>query len=159
MLPNIVLNRLNGTPDDLKNYSGKVLLVVNVASQCGFTGQYRELESLYQSLQSEGLEILAFPCNQFGSQEPGSPEQIQSFCERTYSVTFPMFEKIEVNGSNTHPFYDFLKNAAPGLLGTTAIKWNFTKFLISRDGLQVKRYASSTSPKEIMGDIKKLLEV
>jgi len=157
MLPHITFNRLNGSPDNLQNYSGKVLLIVNVASQCGFTGQYKELESLYQSLHAEGLEVLAFPCNQFGAQEPGSPEQIQSFCERNYSVTFPIFEKIEVNGSDTHPFYDYLKSAAPGLLGTTAIKWNFTKFLISRDGLQIKRYASATSPKEIIEDIKKLL--
>jgi glutathione peroxidase len=159
MLPNITFNRLNGTLDNLQNYSNQVLLVVNVASQCGFTSQYRELESIYQSLHSEGLEILAFPCNQFGGQEPGSPEEIQSFCERNYSVTFPIFEKIEVNGSNTHPFFDFLKSAAPGLLGTTAIKWNFTKFLINRDGTQVKRYASATSPKEIIEDIKKFLIV
>lgn len=157
MLPNITFNRLNGSLDNLQNYSGKVLLIVNVASQCGFTSQYRELESIYQSLHPEGLEILAFPCNQFGGQEPGSPEEIQSFCERNYSVTFPIFEKIEVNGSNTHPFFEFLKNAAPGLLGTTAIKWNFTKFLINRDGSQITRYASATSPKDIIEDIKKLL--
>jgi glutathione peroxidase len=157
MLPNITFNRLNGSPDNLQNYSNQVLLVVNVASQCGFTGQYRELESIYQSLHSEGLEILAFPCNQFGGQEPGSPEEIQSFCERNYSVTFPIFEKIEVNGSDTHPLYDHLKSAAPGLLGTTAIKWNFTKFLINRDASQITRYASATSPKEIIEDIKKLL--
>jgi len=157
MLPNITFNQLNGTPDNLQNYSNKVLLIVNVASQCGFTGQYSELESLYQSLHSEGLEILAFPCNQFGGQEPGSSEEIQSFCERNYSVTFPIFEKIDVNGSDTHPFYEFLKSAAPGLLGTTAIKWNFTKFLMSRDRSQITRYASTTSPKEIIEDIKKLL--
>jgi glutathione peroxidase len=157
MLPNITFNRLDGSLDNLQNYSNQVLLVVNVASQCGFTSQYRELESIYQSLHSEGLEILAFPCNQFGGQEPGSPEEIQSFCERNYSVTFPIFEKIEVNGSNTHPFFEFLKNAAPGLLGTTAIKWNFTKFLINRDGTQVKRYASATSPSDIVADIKNLL--
>jgi len=157
MLPNITFNRLDGSLDNLQNYSNQVLLVVNVASQCGFTSQYRELESIYQSLHSEGLEILAFPCNQFGGQEPGSPDEIQSFCERNYSVTFPIFEKIEVNGSDTHPFYDYLKSAAPGLLGTTAIKWNFTKFLISRDVLQIKRYASATSPKDIAEDIKKLL--
>jgi glutathione peroxidase len=157
MLPNFSFNQINGTPDNLQNYSGKVLLIVNVASKCGFTNQYSELEFLYQAHHSEGLEIMAFPCNQFGGQEPGSPEQIQSFCESNYSVTFPIFEKIEVNGSNTHPFYDFLKNAAPGLLGTTAIKWNFTKFLISKDGLQIKRYASATSPKEIMADIKEIL--
>jgi len=157
MLPNITFNRLDGSLDNLQNYSNQVLLVVNVASQCGFTSQYRELESIYQSLHSEGLEILAFPCNQFGGQEPGSPEEIQSFCERNFSVTFPIFEKIEVNGSNTHPFFEFLKNAAPGLLGTTAIKWNFTKFLINRDGTQVKRYASATSPSDIVTDIKNLL--
>jgi glutathione peroxidase len=157
MLPNITFNQLNGTPDNLQNYSNKVLLIVNVASQCGFTGQYSELESLYQSLHSEGLEILAFPCNQFGGQEPGSSEEIQSFCERNYSVTFPIFEKIDVNGSDTHPFYEFLKSVAPGFLGTTAIKWNFTKFLMSRDRSQITRYASTTSPKEIIEDIKKLL--
>lgn len=151
------MNRINGSQENLHGYSGKVLFIVNVASQCGFTGQYKDLQALYAKYQTSGLEILGFPCNQFGAQEPGSAEQIQNFCESKYSVTFPMFEKIDVNGPNTHPVYAFLKNAAPGLLGTTAIKWNFTKFLVSRDGKTVKRYSSATSPHEIQSDIEKLL--
>ena len=157
MLPNISLNRLNGSSENLQNYDGKVLLVVNVASQCGFTNQYRDLQALYAEFQPQGLEILAFPCNQFGNQEPGSAEQIQSFCDTKYAVTFPIFEKVDVNGANTHPVYEFLKNAAPGLLGTTAIKWNFTKFLVSRDGATTQRFASTISPKELLSDIQALL--
>jgi glutathione peroxidase len=131
--------------------------VVNVASECGFTPQYHELQALYDEFHNQGLEILGFPCNQFGGQESGNAEQIQVFCNTKFGVTFPMFQKIDVNGLHTHPLFEYLKSAAPGLLGTEAIKWNFTKFLIDRNGLPVKRYASTTSPKNIREDIKKLL--
>ena len=157
MLPNIVLERLNGNSENTHDYAGKVLLVVNVASECGFTPQYHELQALYDEFHSQGLEILGFPCNQFGGQEPGNAEQIQAFCSTKFGVTFPVFQKTDVNGLHTHPLFEYLKAAAPGLLGTEAIKWNFTKFLIDRYGLPVKRYASTTSPKNIREDIKKLL--
>ena len=157
MLPNIVLERLNGNSENTHDYAGKVLLVVNVASECGFTPQYHELQALYDEFHSQGLEILGFPCNQFGGQEPGNAEQIQAFCSTKFGVTFPVFQKTDVNGLHTHPLFEYLKAAAPGLLGTEAIKWNFTKFLIDRNGLPVKRYASTTSPKNIGEDIKKLL--
>ena len=157
MLPNIALERLNGNPENTHDYAGKVLLVVNVASACGFTPQYHELQALHDEFHSQGLEILGFPCNQFGGQESGNAEQIQVFCNTKFGVTFPMFQKTDVNGLHTHPLFEYLKSAAPGLLGTEAIKWNFTKFLIDRNGLPVKRYASTTSPKDIKEDIKKLL--
>jgi glutathione peroxidase len=157
MLPNISIKRLNGTQENLIDYEGKVLLVVNVASNCGFTGQYKELQSLYELLHPEGFEILAFPCNQFGGQEPGTSDEIQNFCEKNYSVTFPIFEKIEVNGSNTHPLYEFLKSTVPGFLGTTSIKWNFTKFLVNRSGVPINRYDSITTPSSIFNDAKMLL--
>jgi len=157
VLPNITLERLNGNSENTHDYAGKVLLVVNVASECGFTPQYHELQVLYDEFHSQGLEILGFPCNQFGGQEPGNAEQIQAFCSTKFSVTFPVFQKTDVNGLHTHPLFEYLKAAAPGLLGTEAIKWNFTKFLIDRNGLPVKRYASTTSPKNIREDIKKLL--
>jgi glutathione peroxidase len=157
VLPNIVLERLNGNSENTHDYAGKVLLVVNVASECGFTPQYHELQALYDEFHSQGLEILGFPCNQFGGQEPGNAEQIQAFCSTKFGVTFPVFQKTDVNGLHTHPLFEYLKAAAPGLLGTEAIKWNFTKFLIDRYGLPVKRYASTTSPKNIREDIKKLL--
>jgi glutathione peroxidase len=157
VLPNIVLERLNGNSENTHDYAGKVLLVVNVASECGFTPQYHELQVLYDEFHSQGLEILGFPCNQFGGQEPGNAEQIQAFCSTKFGVTFPVFQKTDVNGLHTHPLFEYLKAAAPGLLGTEAIKWNFTKFLIDRYGLPVKRYASTTSPKNIREDIKKLL--
>ncbi len=157
MLPNIPLERLDGSVENISDYIGKVLLVVNVASECGFTSQYRELQSLYQEFHGKGFEILAFPCNQFGAQEPGTAEQIQAFCTVNYGVTFPVFKKTNVNGSDTHPLFEYLKTAAPGLLGTEAIKWNFTKFLINREGLPVKRFASATTPKSIQADIQALL--
>lgn len=157
MLPNIELERLNGNKIPITGYAGKVLLVVNVASQCGFTSQYKELQGLYDEFHSQGLEILAFPCNQFGGQEPGTPQQIEAFCSTRFGVTFPVFQKTDVNGSNTHPLFEYLKTAAPGLLGTEAIKWNFTKFLVNRNGLPVKRFASASSPASISADIKKLL--
>ena len=157
MLPNIELERLNGNKEQITDYADKVLLVINVASQCGFTSQYKELQDLYVKYHSQGLEILAFPCNQFGGQEPGTPQQIEAFCSTRFGVTFPVFQKTDVNGSNTHPLFQYLKTAAPGLLGTEAIKWNFTKFLVNRNGLPVKRFASASSPASISADIEKLL--
>jgi len=138
--------RLDGTPTTLEEYKGSVLLVVNTASKCGLTPQYEGLEALYKDYADKGLVILGFPCNQFGKQEPGSSEEIASFCGLNYGVSFPMFEKIEVNGAGTHPLYQQLKDAAPGLLGSKGIKWNFTKFLIGRDGTIIKRFAPQTKP-------------
>jgi glutathione peroxidase len=157
VLPNIELQRLNGTQEHVIDYAGKVLLVVNVASECGFTPQYKELQALYDEFHDQDLEILAFPCNQFGGQEPGTPQQIEAFCSTRFGVTFPIFQKTDVNGAHAHPLFEYLKTAAPGLLGTEAIKWNFTKFLVNRDGLPIKRYASASSPSSISADIKKLL--
>ena len=157
MLPNIPLKRLDGSPENLQDYAGKVLLIVNVASKCGFTSQYRDLQNLYTANQAKGLEILGFPCNQFGAQEPGSPEQIQNFCSTNYGVTFPMFEKIDVNGGHTHPLYIYLKDQAPGILGTTGIKWNFTKFVVSKDGQSITRLASADGASKMEEAIKKLL--
>ncbi|WP_416350543.1 glutathione peroxidase [Polynucleobacter sp. AP-Sanab-80-C2] len=157
MLPNIPLKRLDGSVENLQDYAGKVLLIVNVASNCGFTSQYRDLQNLYTANQAKGLEILGFPCNQFGAQEPGSAEQIQSFCSTNYGVTFPMFEKIDVNGDNTHPLYAYLKDRAPGILGTTGIKWNFTKFLVSKDGQSITRLASADGASKMEEALQKLL--
>jgi glutathione peroxidase len=157
MLPNIPLKRLNGSSENLQDYAGKVILIVNVASNCGFTSQYRDLQNLYTANQAKGLEILGFPCNQFGAQEPGSAEQIQSFCSTNYGVTFPMFEKIDVNGDSTHPLYVYLKNQAPGILGTTGIKWNFTKFVVSKDGQSITRLASADGASKMEEAIQKLL--
>ena len=157
MLPNIPLKRLDGSIENLQDYAGKVLLIVNVASNCGFTSQYRDLQNLYTAYQAKGLEILGFPCNQFGAQEPGSAEQIQSFCSTNYGVTFPMFEKIEVNGDGTHPLYLYLKDQAPGILGTTGIKWNFTKFLVSKDGQSITRLASADGASKMEEALQKLL--
>lgn len=148
---------IGGQEKAIADYKGKVLLVVNVASKCGFTPQYEGLEAMYQSLKSEGLEILGFPCNQFASQEKGSDAEIQSFCSLTYGVSFPMFSKVDVNGDNAAPIYDFMKSEAPGLLGSKSVKWNFTKFLVNKEGKVVKRYAPKTDPKAIVGDVKKLL--
>jgi len=157
MLPNIPLKRLNGDQENLQDYAGKTLLIVNVASNCGFTSQYRDLQNLYTANHAKGLEILGFPCNQFGAQEPGSAEQIQNFCSTNYGVTFPMFEKIDVNGDNTHPLYVYLKDQAPGILGTTGIKWNFTKFVVSKDGQSVTRLASADGASKMAEAIVKLL--
>jgi glutathione peroxidase len=151
------VNDIRGERVDLDRYKGKVLLVVNTASECGFTPQYKGLEALYRKYRDRGLEILGFPCNQFGSQEPGSEEQIAQFCTSKYDVTFPMFAKIDVNGDNAAPLYRHLKHAKPGVLGTEAIKWNFTKFLVDRDGKVVERYAPTTTPAAIEKDIEKLL--
>ncbi|MGA1274144.1 MAG: glutathione peroxidase, partial [Burkholderiaceae bacterium] len=133
-LPAIALERLNGDQEPLRNYQGRVLLVVNVASRCGFTPQYSGLESLYQRYKDRGLVVMGFPCNQFGGQEPGTSADIASFCESQFQVSFPMFQKCEVNGPGTHPFFEFLKGSAPGVLGTEGIKCNFTKFLVDRAG-------------------------
>ena len=157
MLPNIPLKRLNGSPENLQDYAGKTLLIVNVASNCGFTSQYRDLQNLYTANQAKGLEILGFPCNQFGAQEPGSAEQIQSFCSTNYGVTFPMFEKIDVNGDSTHPLYIYLKEQAPGILGTSGIKWNFTKFVVSKNGQSITRLASADGASKMAEAISKLL--
>lgn len=157
MLPNIPLKRLNGSPENLQDYAGKTLLIVNVASNCGFTSQYRDLQNLYIANQAKGLEILGFPCNQFGAQEPGSAEQIQNFCSANYGVTFPMFEKIDVNGDSTHLLYVYLKDQAPGILGTTGIKWNFTKFVVSKDGQSITRLASADGASKMEEAIVKLL--
>jgi glutathione peroxidase len=148
---------LDGKPVDLAQYRGKVLLIVNTASKCGFTPQYQGLESVYRELHGRGLEVLGFPCNQFGSQEPGSEEEIGAFCEKNYGVSFPMFAKVDVNGDAAHPLWKHLKAEAPGVLGTEGIKWNFTKFLIGRDGKVVQRYAPTTKPEEIADDIERLL--
>ena len=157
MLPNIPLKRLDGSSENLQDYAGKVLLIVNVASKCGFTSQYRDLQNLYTANQAKGLEILGFPCNQFGAQEPGSAEEIQQFCSANYGVTFPMFEKIDVNGDGTHPLYAYLKDQAPGILGTTGIKWNFTKFVVSKDGQSITRLASADGASKMAEAIVKLL--
>lgn len=149
---------LDGKPVDLSQYRGKVLLVVNTASKCGFTPQYQGLEKLYRELHTRGLEVLGFPCNQFGAQEPGSEEEIGAFCEKNYGVSFPMFAKVDVNGDDAHPLWKHLKESAPGVLGTEAIKWNFTKFLVGRDGRVIHRYAPTTKPEEIAGDIEKALQ-
>jgi glutathione peroxidase len=148
---------LDGREIPLSDYRGKVMLIVNTASKCGFTPQYAGLEELYEAHRAKGLTILGFPCDQFGHQEPGSSEQISTFCERNYGVTFPMFEKIEVNGANAHPLYQYLKDEKPGLLGTKSIKWNFTKFLVDRAGKVVDRFAPTDTPKSIGPAIEKLL--
>ena len=144
---------LAGGDGDLADYRGKVLLIVNTASKCGFTPQYEGLEKLYQSYAEQGLEILGFPCDQFAHQEPGSEQEIEEFCRLNYGVTFPMYAKIDVNGDNAHPLFRQLRTAAKGLLGSTSIKWNFTKFLIARDGTILRRYGSKVRPDQIAGDI------
>ena len=142
---------------DLSQHKGKVVLVVNVASKCGFTPQYKGLEEVYREFKDQGLVILGFPSNQFGAQEPGSNDQIQEFCELNYGVSFPVLGKIDVNGGGAAPIYGFLKEKAPGLLGTEMIKWNFTKFLVGKNGEVIKRYAPNTEPKDIVSDIKTAL--
>jgi glutathione peroxidase len=147
----------DGAEKALSDYAGKVLLIVNVASKCGFTPQYAGLEALYRKYGERGFAILAFPCNQFGAQEPGDAEEISNFCALTYDVTFPLMGKIEVNGSGADPLYEYLKAAKPGLMGSKAIKWNFTKFLIDREGRPVKRYAPTDKPESLEKDIEALL--
>jgi glutathione peroxidase len=149
--------RLDGSKQSMKDYKGKVLLIVNTASGCGFTPQYAGLEALWQKYGKRGLVVLGFPCNQFGAQEPGDEAAIGEFCSLTYDVTFPMFAKVDVNGDDTHPIFAFLKTGAPGVLGTEGIKWNFTKFLVDRDGRVVDRYASAHKPEDMASDIERLL--
>ncbi len=146
-------NTLEGKPYKLSRLKGKVVLVVNTASQCGLTPQYKGLETLHRKYADQGLAVLGFPCNQFGAQEPGDAEQIGAFCERNYGVSFQMMEKVEVNGSGAHPLYQWLTSAAPGFLGSEAIKWNFTKFLVGPDGAVIKRYAPQTEPEALEKDI------
>ena len=148
---------IDGKTRKLADYKGKVLLIVNTASKCGFTPQYKGLEALYKEYGKRGFAVLGFPSNQFGEQEPGPESEIAEFCEMNFGVTFPLFAKIDVNGEAAHPLYRYLTKAKPGLLGSEAIKWNFTKFLVDRDGQVVKRYAPTTEPKEIAADIERLL--
>ena len=148
---------LSGEEIPLKKFQGKVLLIVNTASKCGFTPQYSGLEELHKKYAARGFEVLAFPCNQFGGQEPGDAREIKNFCSLTYGVTFPLFSKVNVNGEDAHPLFSFLKHAKPGLLGSEAIKWNFTKFLVDRDGAVVERYAPLTRPEELQTRIEALL--
>ncbi|PSF38597.1 glutathione peroxidase [Aphanothece hegewaldii CCALA 016] len=148
---------LEGQPVSLSSFKDKVLLIVNTASQCGFTPQYKGLQELYDKYAAQGLVILGFPCNQFGQQEPGSEAEIQSFCETRFGVSFPLFQKIDVNGKNAHPLYQYLTKVAPGILGTEGIKWNFTKFLVDRSGKVVKRYAPLTKPEDLEKDLQSLL--
>ncbi|MGB3290506.1 MAG: glutathione peroxidase [Burkholderiaceae bacterium] len=149
---------LQGEDISLSRYADQVLLIVNVASECGFTPQYAGLEALYRDYRDRGFAVLAFPCNQFGRQEPGGPEQIAAFCSTNYQVDFPLFEKIEVNGPQAHPLYAWLKSEKAGVLGSQAIKWNFTKFLLGRDGQVIKRYGSATKPEALRGDIEQALD-
>ena len=140
---------INGESVSLESYKGKTLLIVNTASKCGFTPQYKGLEKLYQDLKDQGLVVLGFPCNQFGSQEPGSDEEIANFCDLSFKVSFPMFSKIDVNGDNAAALYNHLKSEAPGMLGSKSIKWNFTKFLVNKDGKVEKRFAPKDTPESI----------
>ena len=153
----IAVHTIAGEAQTLRPYQGSVLLIVNVASKCGFTPQYTGLEALYRQYRQQGFVVLGFPCDQFGHQEPGNEAEIQQFCSLTYDVSFPMFSKIDVNGSNAHPLYQYLKKAQPGVLGTEAIKWNFTKFLIDKQGQVVKRFAPTDKPEDLAQDIKALL--
>ncbi|MBB5016010.1 glutathione peroxidase [Rehaibacterium terrae] len=148
---------IDGRERSLKEFEGKVLLIVNVASKCGFTPQYAGLESLWRKYREQGLVVLGFPCDQFGHQEPGDEEEIRNFCQLNYDVSFPLFAKIEVNGDGAHPLWRWLKREQPGLLGSEAIKWNFTKFLIGRDGRVVKRYAPTDTPEKIEKDLPAVL--
>jgi glutathione peroxidase len=148
---------IDGAPQKLDAYKGKALLIVNVASKCGFTPQYTGLEALHRKLKDRGFDVLGFPCDQFGHQEPGNEDEIKNFCSLTYDVTFPMFAKVDVNGDKAHPLYQFLKQEKKGILGTGAIKWNFTKFLVDKKGQVVKRYAPTDKPEDIEKDIAALL--
>ena len=148
---------IKGNSVSLSEFKGKTLLIVNTASKCGFTPQYKGLEKLYADHQANGLVVLGFPCNQFGKQEAGSNEEIASFCDLTFKVTFPMYSKIDVNGDNASPLYEYMKTAAPGLLGSKSVKWNFTKFLVNKDGKVVKRFAPNDSPESIEKEITKYL--
>jgi glutathione peroxidase len=154
----IQAKRIDGVERDLSEFRGKVLLIVNVASRCGFTGQYAGLEKLYRTYADRGLVVLGFPCNQFAGQEPGDNEEIRSFCSLKYDVSFPMFAKVDVNGESTHPLYEWLKSEKPGMLGLQRIGWNFTKFLVDRNGNVVGRYAPTTTPEALAKFIEPLLD-
>jgi glutathione peroxidase len=156
-LYDITVDDIKGKPVKLSKYKDKVLLIVNTASECGFTPQYKGLEALYEKFHGKGLEVLGFPCNQFGEQEPGDESAIAQFCEVNYGVTFPMFAKVDVNGDDASPLFKHLKSAKKGILGSEAIKWNFTKFLVDRKGNVVERYAPKTEPKELENDVRTLL--
>lgn len=149
---------IRGHEIKMSEFSGKTLLIVNTASHCGFTPQYKGLQELYQNNESKGLVVLGFPCNQFGAQEPGAENEISSFCETNYNISFPMFSKVDVNGANAHPIYKFLKKEAPGLLGTEGIKWNFTKFLVDKSGHVIKRYSPTDTPQDIEKEVNLLLQ-
>jgi glutathione peroxidase len=153
------VSNIHGQSKSLADYKGNVLLIVNTASQCGFTPQYEGLQGLYDRYKERGLVVLGFPCNQFGAQEPGDNAQIEQFCDTRFRVTFPLFSKIDVNGGDAAPLYKYLKSTAPGILGTQRIKWNFTKFLVSRDGAHVKRYAPIHKPEQLTQDIEQFLAV
>ena len=148
---------IDGDEQSLAEYKGKAMLIVNVASKCGFTPQYKGLEELYEKFRDQGLVVLGFPCDQFGHQEPGDEDEIKNFCSLTYDVKFPLFSKIDVNGANTHPLYKYLKKEAKGLLGSESIKWNFTKFLVGKDGTVLKRYSPQDEPASLKKDIEKAL--
>ncbi len=150
---------ITGEKKSLGDFKGKTLLIVNTASKCGFTPQFKGLQALYQKYQAQGLEILGFPCNQFGNQDPGSNEEIVEFCSLNYDVEFPMFAKLEVNGSSAHPLYKHLRSEAPGVLGTTGVKWNFTKFLVDPDGQVVDRFSPKTTPAELEDAIESVLDL
>lgn len=152
-LHDFTADALDGTPQDLSAYRGQVVLVVNTASKCGFTPQYTGLETLYRTYRDRGFVVLGFPCDQFGHQEPGDAEEIRNFCSLNYDVSFPLFSKVEVNGDGAHPLYRWLKAEKPGLLGLQGIKWNFTKFLVGRDGRVLKRYAPTDTPASLEKDI------
>ncbi|MEH7460294.1 glutathione peroxidase [Bacillus sp. JJ1127] len=148
---------ITGEEKSLRDYEGKVLLIVNVASKCGFTPQYKGLQSVYEKYKEQGFEILGFPCNQFGGQEPGTEDQITSFCELNYGVSFPMFAKVDVKGEWAHPLYIYMTEQAPGIFGMKAVKWNFTKFLVGRDGKVIDRFAPKTKPEDLEKEIEKIL--
>lgn len=156
-LYDIQVKNIRGEEISLEQYQGKALLIVNTASKCGFTNQYEGLEKIYKENKDRGFEVLAFPCNQFGAQEPGTEDQIAQFCELTYQTSFPLFAKVDVNGASAHPLFTYLKKQAPGLLGTEGIKWNFTKFLVDKKGQVVKRYAPQDTPAKIAEDLKDFL--
>ncbi|MNB86901.1 Hydroperoxy fatty acid reductase gpx1 [compost metagenome] len=151
-------NTLRGQEESMSKYKGKVLLVVNTASKCGFTPQYKGLQEVYDKFKDRGFEVLGFPSNQFASQEPGPSEDIAEFCEINYGVTFPMYEKVDVKGDSAHPLFKYLSKEAPGVLGSKSVKWNFTKFLVDKEGRVLKRFAPSTTPDQIEADIAKLLD-
>ncbi len=156
-LTTIPVTAADGSATDLSEHAGKALLIVNVASQCGFTPQYEGLEALQRRFNEQGFSVLGFPCNQFGAQEPGDAAEIAGFCQLNYGVSFPLYGKIDVNGDHAAPLYRYLKKTVPGLLGSDAIKWNFTKFLVSRDGQTIKRFAPQVKPEALAGDIEKLV--